>query len=96
MMIQRGRECKYSLHDDLSYGLAIAVLLSTNENSRVLKYIDLALTSEYMLSINAFSHCVHSFVNNGRLDTLVSIMERCNVHSFDQLFLHLFDSTITD
>ncbi|KAL1569838.1 pentatricopeptide repeat-containing protein, mitochondrial [Salvia divinorum] len=76
-MIQRGPECKDSLPDDESYDLVITVLLSTNQISRALKYIDLALTSGYMLSVNVFSRCVHSFVNNGRLDTLVSIIERC-------------------
>ncbi|KAL0420879.1 UNVERIFIED_CONTAM: Pentatricopeptide repeat-containing protein, mitochondrial [Sesamum latifolium] len=31
----------------------------------------------YMLSMSAFLRCVQSCVNNGRLDTLVSIIERC-------------------
>ncbi|XP_042052804.1 pentatricopeptide repeat-containing protein At1g26460, mitochondrial-like [Salvia splendens] len=76
-MLQRGPECKDSLPDDESYDLVITTLLSTNQINRALKYIDLALTSGYMLSINAFSRCVHSFINNGRLDTLVSLIERC-------------------
>lgn len=83
-MLQRGPQCKDSLPDDESYNLVITVLLSTNQIDRALKYIDLALASGYMLSINAFSRCVHSFVNNGRLDTLVSIIERCKVHLFDR------------
>lgn len=94
-MLQRGPECKDSLPDDESYDLVITVLLSANQIDRALKYIDLALTSGYILSINAFSRCVHSFVNNGRLDTLVSIIERCKVHLFDMLFVSPFDQLIS-
>ncbi|KAH6823094.1 Tetratricopeptide repeat superfamily protein [Perilla frutescens var. hirtella] len=76
-MLQRGQEYKDSLPDDESYDLIISVLLSANLIDRALKYIDLALGSGYMLSMNAFYRCVQSCINSGRLDTLVSIIERC-------------------
>ncbi|KAI3467253.1 hypothetical protein Pfo_023916 [Paulownia fortunei] len=76
-MLQIGKEYKESLPDDESYDLIVSLLLSTNQIDYALKYIDLTLKSGYMLSMNAFMGCVQSCVNNGRLDTLVSIIERC-------------------
>ncbi|KAL0336500.1 UNVERIFIED_CONTAM: Pentatricopeptide repeat-containing protein, mitochondrial [Sesamum radiatum] len=76
-MLQTGKEYKDSLPDDESYDLIVGMLLSTNQIDSALKYIDLTLKSGYMLSMSAFMRCVQSCVNNGRLDTLVSIIERC-------------------
>ncbi|KAK4430073.1 Pentatricopeptide repeat-containing protein, mitochondrial [Sesamum alatum] len=76
-MLQTGKEYKDSLPDDESYDLIVGMLLSTNQIDSALKYIDLTLKSGYMLSMSAFLRCVQSCVNNGRLDTLVSIIERC-------------------
>ncbi|KAK6157841.1 hypothetical protein DH2020_012089 [Rehmannia glutinosa] len=78
-MLQIGKEYKESLPDDESYDLIISLLLSTNQIDTVLKYVDLTLKSGYMLSMNAFLGCVQSCVNNGRLDTLVSIIESCKI-----------------
>ncbi|KAI3452903.1 hypothetical protein Pfo_009566 [Paulownia fortunei] len=76
-MLQTGKEYKESLPDDESYDLVIGMLLSTNQIDSALKYIDLTLKSGYMLSMKAFVDCVQSCVGNVRLDTLVSIIERC-------------------
>jgi hypothetical protein len=76
-MLLTGKE---SLPDDESYDLVISMLLSTDEIDAALKYIDLALKSGYMLSMKVFTECVQSCVNKGRLDTLISIIERCKVH----------------
>ncbi|GMY25859.1 pentatricopeptide repeat-containing protein At1g26460, mitochondrial [Fagus crenata] len=73
-MLLTGKE---SLPDDESYDLVISMLLSTDEIDAALKYIDLALKSGYMLSMKVFTECVQSCVNKGRLDTLISIIERC-------------------
>ncbi|KAL7217459.1 hypothetical protein ACSBR1_029200 [Camellia fascicularis] len=69
--------CKESLPDDESYDLAIGMLLLTDQIDAALKYIDLTLKSGYILSVNVFTECVRNCVNKGRLDTLVSIIERC-------------------
>ncbi|RVW17790.1 Pentatricopeptide repeat-containing protein, mitochondrial [Vitis vinifera] len=45
--------------------------------SPLYKYVDLTLKSGYMLSMRVFAECVRSCVNKGRLDALVSIIERC-------------------
>ncbi|KAL7110129.1 hypothetical protein ACP275_05G005000 [Erythranthe tilingii] len=76
-MIQTGKEYKESLPDEESYDLIIVMLLSKNQIDAALKYIDLTLKSGYMLSMKAFVDCVQSCVSNGRLETLVSIIERC-------------------
>ncbi|KAL0386016.1 UNVERIFIED_CONTAM: Pentatricopeptide repeat-containing protein, mitochondrial [Sesamum radiatum] len=76
-MLQTGKEYKDSLPDDESYDLIVGMFLSTNQIDSALKYIDITLESGYMLSMSAFLRCVQSCVNNGRLDTLVSIIERC-------------------
>ncbi|PIN11470.1 hypothetical protein CDL12_15938 [Handroanthus impetiginosus] len=76
-MLQTGKEYKESLPDEESYDLIFGLLLSTNQIDSALRYIDLTLQSGYMLSMGAFANCVQSCVNNRRLDTLVSIIERC-------------------
>ncbi|KAL7162682.1 hypothetical protein ACSBR2_043047 [Camellia fascicularis] len=73
-MLQTDKE---SLPDDESYDLVIGMLLLTDQIDAALKYIDLTLKSGYILSVNVFSECVRNCVNKGRLDTLVSIIERC-------------------
>ncbi|KAL6538759.1 hypothetical protein OROMI_025085 [Orobanche minor] len=76
-MLLIGKQYKESLPDDESYDLIISLLLSTNQIDTVLKYVEFALKSGYMLSTNAFIGCVQTCVNNGRLDTLVSIIDKC-------------------
>lgn len=78
-MLETGQENKDSLPDDESYDSLIVALLNVNQIDRALKYIDLTLRSGYMLSMDAFLGCVRSCVKNGRLDTLVSVIERCKV-----------------
>ncbi|GMP41223.1 hypothetical protein CsSME_00011393 [Camellia sinensis var. sinensis] len=73
-MLQTDKE---SLPDDESYDLVIGMLLLTDQIDATLKYIDLTLKSRYILSVNVFTECVRNCVNKGRLDTLVSIIERC-------------------
>ncbi|KAF3945281.1 hypothetical protein CMV_028340 [Castanea mollissima] len=73
-MLQTGKE---SLPDDDSYDLVVGMLFMTDEIDAALKYIDMGLKSGYMLSMRVFTECVRSCVNKGRLDTLVSIIERC-------------------
>lgn len=81
-MLETGQENKDSLPDDESYDSIIVALLYVNQIDRALKYIDLTLKSGYMLSMDAFLGFVRSCVKNGRLDTLVSVIERCKVHMF--------------
>lgn len=65
--------------DDESYALVIGMLLSKNQIDAALKYIDLTLKSGHMLSLKAFNECVRSCVKQGRLDTLVSVIDKCKV-----------------
>ncbi|KAJ4961761.1 hypothetical protein NE237_021671 [Protea cynaroides] len=73
-MLQTGKE---SLPDDESYDLVIGMLFLMNQIDAALRYLDLTLKSGYMVSMRVFSECVKSCVNAGRLDALVSIIERC-------------------
>ncbi|PSS28829.1 Pentatricopeptide repeat-containing protein [Actinidia chinensis var. chinensis] len=73
-MLQTGKE---SLPDDESYDLVIGMLFLTGQIDSALKYIDLTLKSGYILSVKTFTECVRSCVDKGRLDALVSIIERC-------------------
>ncbi|XP_022776757.1 pentatricopeptide repeat-containing protein At1g26460, mitochondrial-like isoform X2 [Durio zibethinus] len=73
-MLQGGTE---SLPDDESYDLVIGMLLETQQIEAALKYIDMALKSGCKLSMRVFIECVASCVSRGRLDTLVSVIERC-------------------
>ncbi|CAL5444015.1 unnamed protein product [Camellia sinensis] len=75
-MLQTDKE---SLPDDESHDLVIGMLLLTDQIDATLKYIDLTLKSRYILSVNVFTECVRNCVNKGRLDTLVSIIERCKM-----------------
>ncbi|KAH9315224.1 hypothetical protein KI387_023851, partial [Taxus chinensis] len=73
-MIQTGQD---ATPDEESYDLVVGLLFLVNEMDRALKYIDLTLKSGYMLSMDVFSDCVRACANTGRLDTLMSIIERC-------------------
>ncbi|XP_059592700.1 pentatricopeptide repeat-containing protein At1g26460, mitochondrial-like [Vitis vinifera] len=73
-MLQTGKE---SMADDESYELVVGMLFLTDQIDAALRYVDLTLKSGYMLSMRVFAECVRSCVNKGRLDALVSIIERC-------------------
>ncbi|KAK3222874.1 hypothetical protein Dsin_009899 [Dipteronia sinensis] len=73
-MLQTGKE---SLPDDESYALLTGMLFLTEQIDAALKYVDMTLKSGYMLHMREFSDCVRSCVNKGRLDALVSIIEKC-------------------
>lgn len=73
-MLQTGKE---SMPDDESYELVVGMLFLTDQIDAALRYVDLTLKSGYMLSMRVFAECVRSCVNKGRLDALVSIIERC-------------------
>ncbi|XP_024989619.1 pentatricopeptide repeat-containing protein At1g26460, mitochondrial [Cynara cardunculus var. scolymus] len=75
-MIQSGKESK-GAPDEESYHLVVLLLLNQNHIDAALKYIDLTLKSGYMLSVEVFTEFVSSCVKTGKLDTLVSIIERC-------------------
>lgn len=68
--------------DDESYELVIGMLLMQDQIDAALKYIDFALKSNCSLSTKVFSFCVRSCLSQKRLDTLVSIIEKCKVHSY--------------
>uniref|UniRef100_F6HH51 Pentatricopeptide repeat-containing protein n=1 Tax=Vitis vinifera TaxID=29760 RepID=F6HH51_VITVI len=72
--MQTGKE---SMPDDESYELVVGMLFLTDQIDAALRYVDLTLKSGYMLSMRVFAECVRSCVNKGRLDALVSIIERC-------------------
>ncbi|XVE85751.1 hypothetical protein DITRI_Ditri17bG0116100 [Diplodiscus trichospermus] len=73
-MLQGGTE---SLPDDESYDLVIGTLFGTQRIDAALKLIDMALKSGYKLSMGVFTECLWCCVNQGRLDTLVTVIERC-------------------
>ncbi|GAB2280196.1 hypothetical protein Dimus_014838 [Dionaea muscipula] len=73
-MLQSG---KGSMPNDESYGLVVTMLLKQDNIDAALKYIDLTLKSGYMLSLSVFIECVRSCLTKRRVDTLVSIIERC-------------------
>ncbi|KAH7516078.1 hypothetical protein FEM48_Zijuj10G0096500 [Ziziphus jujuba var. spinosa] len=73
-MLQTGKE---SLPDNESYDLILGMLLERDQIEAALKYIDLTLKSGNTLSLKVFGEFVRGCVNKGRLDTLVSVIERC-------------------
>ncbi|KAL4347475.1 hypothetical protein GQ457_17G015560 [Hibiscus cannabinus] len=73
-MLQGGKE---SLPNDESYDLVIGLLFEMQQIEAALKRIDMALESGYKLSLKVFTECVASCVKQGRLDTLVTLIERC-------------------
>lgn len=77
-MLQTGKE---SLPDSQSYDMILGMLFETGRIDAALKYVDLALKSGSTLSMKVFSGCLRGCINKGRLDTLVSIIDRCKVHN---------------
>lgn len=75
-MLQTGND---SLPDDESYDLVIGMLFSSDQIDSAFKYIDLSLKSGKVLSMKVFMSCVRICLSKGRLDTLVTIIERCRV-----------------
>ncbi|KAK7407421.1 hypothetical protein VNO78_09331 [Psophocarpus tetragonolobus] len=73
-MLQAGND---ALPDDESYDLVMGMLFSNDQIDTAFKYIDLILKSGNVLSTTVFTNCVRSCVSKGRLDTLVTIIERC-------------------
>ncbi|OMO93403.1 hypothetical protein CCACVL1_06494 [Corchorus capsularis] len=73
-MLQGGAE---SLPDDESYALVIQMLFEAQQMDSALKYVDMALKSGSVLSMRIFTDCVHSCINQGQLDTLVTVIEKC-------------------
>ncbi|KAJ9174173.1 hypothetical protein P3X46_017229 [Hevea brasiliensis] len=63
--------------DDESYDLVIDMLFSAYQIDAALKYVDKGLKYGYTISIRVFNNCISSCVNKGRLDTLVSIIDKC-------------------
>ncbi|XP_050237171.1 pentatricopeptide repeat-containing protein At1g26460, mitochondrial [Mercurialis annua] len=63
--------------DDDSYDLVTGMLFSTDQFEAALKCIDKTLKNGNELSMKVFAECVRTCVNKGRLDTLVSIIEKC-------------------
>ncbi|PQP92671.1 pentatricopeptide repeat-containing protein [Prunus yedoensis var. nudiflora] len=78
-MLQTGKE---SPPDDESYDLVVGMLFQTDRIDAALKYIDLTLKSGYMLSMAVFRDCVQGCADKGKLDILVSIIDKCK--SMDQ------------
>ncbi|KAL2349167.1 hypothetical protein Fmac_003167 [Flemingia macrophylla] len=73
-MLQTGNDAQ---PDDESYELVIGMLFSTDQIDTAFKCVDLALKSGNVLSMKIFMDCVWRCVNKRRLDTLVTIIERC-------------------
>jgi hypothetical protein len=76
-MLQTGNA---SQPDDESYNLVVDLLLHTNKIDAALKYIDLTLKSGYMVSMDVFRYCVQGCITTGKLDSLVSIIDKCKVY----------------
>ncbi|KAL8137658.1 hypothetical protein V2J09_003659 [Rumex salicifolius] len=68
---------KESQPDDESFDLVVGMLFSKGQINEAFKYVDLSLESGYVLSARVFTDCVKSCVAKGKLDTLVSIIEKC-------------------
>ncbi|XVF85823.1 hypothetical protein PTKIN_Ptkin17bG0148600 [Pterospermum kingtungense] len=85
-MLEGGTE---SLPDDESYDLVIGMLFEAQQIDAALKYIDMALKSGYKLSMRVFTECVGCCVNQGRLDTLVTIIESCKADNSKLAFYAL-------
>ncbi|KAJ8774534.1 hypothetical protein K2173_016980 [Erythroxylum novogranatense] len=77
-LLQRMEETgKESQPNDESYELVTCLLFSTDKLDAALNNIDKNLKSGNILSMRVFGDCVKSCVNHGRLDSLVSIIEKC-------------------
>ncbi|KAI9387359.1 hypothetical protein POPTR_010G159100v4 [Populus trichocarpa] len=71
---------KESQPDEESYDLVVTMLLNKGNIDAfdtALKYIDKILKGDYVLSMKVFDACVRSCCNFGRLDVLLSIIEKC-------------------
>ncbi|KAJ6982567.1 hypothetical protein NC653_025625 [Populus alba x Populus x berolinensis] len=71
---------KESQPDEESYDLVVTMLLNKGNIDAfdtALKYIDKILKGDYMLSMKVFDECVRKCCNFGRLDLLLSIIEKC-------------------
>lgn len=90
-MLDVGKENKDSLPDDESYDLVIGLLFKANQTDAAFKFVDFVLTSGYTMSSNVFNQCIRRCLDNNRLDTLLSIIEKCKVH----LLLHIILSTLS-
>lgn len=75
-MLQSGNE---ALPNDESFDLVIGMLFATDQIDTAFKYIDSTLKHRNTLSMDLFMKCVRSCVKQGRLDTLVAIIEKCRV-----------------
>lgn len=73
-MLQSGNE---AFPDDESFDLVIGMLFATDQIDTAFKYIDSTLKHGNKLSMDLFMKCVRSCVKQGRLDTLVAIIEKC-------------------
>lgn len=78
-MLQTG---KAAPPDDESYNIVVSLLFQSHRNDAALKYIELTLKSGYMVTMTVFQDCVQACVNTGKLDTLVSIIDKCMVYFF--------------
>lgn len=76
-MLDVGKENKDSLPDDESYDLVIGLLFKANQTDAAFKFVDFVLTSGYTMSSNVFNQCIRRCLDNNRLDTLLSIIEKC-------------------
>ncbi|KAL9246333.1 hypothetical protein vseg_019880 [Gypsophila vaccaria] len=75
-MLQNGKQ---SQPDDESFNLVIGMLFQKNQIEAAFKYVDVSLKSGCMLSPKVFGDCVRICVSEQRLDTLVSVIEKCKV-----------------
>ncbi|CAK7326192.1 unnamed protein product [Dovyalis caffra] len=76
-MEQTGKE---SQPDEESYDLVVTMLCNKGNIDgfdTALKYIDTILKRDYVLSMKVFDECVRNCCNYGRLDVLLSIIEKC-------------------
>ena len=70
---------KDSQPDNESYNLVLDLLFQTGRIDDAFKCIDSMLKSGCTLSVNVFTECVKVCANKGRLDALVSIIDKCKV-----------------
>lgn len=75
-MEQSGKEAQ---PDDESCELIVGMHFQAGQIDTALKYVDKTLKYGNMLSMRVFSQCVSHCVDKGRLDVLVSIIEKCKV-----------------
>ncbi|XP_074302473.1 pentatricopeptide repeat-containing protein At1g26460, mitochondrial-like [Silene latifolia] len=81
-MLQSG---KLSQPDDQSFDMVIVKLFQVNQFEAALKYVDLTLKSDYILSSRVFIDSVRSCISMQRLDSLLSIIEKCKAMDQNKL-----------